>query len=575
MTNVRVLIAILFTMVLLVLAGCSSEEDEVAVDINNELESEAELEENETGEPVEEEMEEVETEDIQLTEYADEIGFTLDSPTKEFFDTETMIDIQGSIEETEDLQGDDIWIIMTRKDGVEGIDSDEFNVHIPIDGGNFSEQLALHHGEGEYEVRVRVPSNKPDEENRYYDVAVFDVMNHDQQIQREIEYTQYGVENEIQMTSPELGWNENDESIYIEGTVPEYHEGEMVLVQVEKEQESRQLIMPIDGDTFSGEVPLYFGEGIHHIRIQTFAGDEDYYYDSAMIYVDNQSSADFAEMEKYNQYIDRGITLQEPTWSKRAIQNEKAYRITGEIDPEAPGADDITHIIVTVENMEEAEAESGYLIPVENYQFDGEAYFRFGPGNYEVLINVPELDQRDQSMFFYEGIMKAEHEVVDIEDERGLLPSRGIESDHPAIIEKAEEITAGLDNERDKAKAIYKFVSQHVAYDVEKAENNLFNLDDSAVSTLNSGVGVCQDYAFLATALFRAIGMESHYVEGYAGERHAWVEVMVDGEWLEMDPTWGAGYVQNGEFVFQYNEDYFDPDQAFLEETHRRDGIMY
>ncbi len=69
--------------------------------------------------------------------------------------------------------------------------------------------------------------------------------------------------------------------------------------------------------------------------------------------------------------------------------------------------------------------------------------------------------------------------------------------------------------------------------------------------------------------------MEAHYVNGDAGERHAWVEVKVDGEWLEMDPTWGAGYIIDGKFQFHYTEDYFDPDPAFLAETHTREGIMY
>lgn len=38
---------------------------------------------------------------------------------------------------------------------------------------------------------------------------------------------------------------------------------------------------------------------------------------------------------------------------------------------------------------------------------------------------------------------------------------------------------------------------------------------------------------------------------------------------------WGAGYVHEGVFHFNYNEDFFDPDPAFLAETHSRDGIVY
>lgn len=572
MTQDRTICIFIITVVFLVIVGCSGSEEDTTVDVKNEEETENQ---EETKEFENEVIEEPAPENIELSDYADEIGFLLDSPLKEMFETETTFDIQGSVEKVEELVSDDIWIIMSRKNGVEELETEDFHYYIPLEEGKFTQTLSLYHGEGEYEVRVRAPSNKSGEEDRYYDVANFDVVNLDKEIEREVEYTQFGLKNDIHLTNPIRGLSDTEESVYIEGTVPKDQRGQMVLVQVEKDHDNRQLIFPIKGDTFAGEVPLYFGEGLHHIRVQTIAEDEDYYYDSVKFYADNQSSTEIAKMEKYNQYISRGVTIDDPSWSKAALQDTLEYSISGEVDLEVSGAEDISHIIVTVENLDEDEAESGYFIPVEDSKFDGEVYFRFGPGNYEVVINVPDLNQQDQSVFYYEGIMKAEHEVVNIDDERGLLPSRGIESDHPKIIDKAKEVTMGLDSDRDKAKAVYQFVAEHVAYDVEKAEYDLFNLDDSALSTLDSGSGVCQDYAFLATALFRAIGMESHYVEGYAGERHAWVEVKVDGEWLEMDPTWGAGYVQNGEFVFQYNEDYFDPDQAFLDETHRRDGIMY
>lgn len=71
---------------------------------------------------------------------------------------------------------------------------------------------------------------------------------------------------------------------------------------------------------------------------------------------------------------------------------------------------------------------------------------------------------------------------------------------------------------------------------------------------LAGGVGVCQDYAHLAVALCRSIGIPSRYVSGYlftrsdatgemAGElarvqTHAWFEAAIPGfGWLPLDPT--------------------------------------
>src|SRR5699024_11929901 len=89
----------------------------------------------------------------------------------------------------------------------------------------------------------------------------------------------------------------------------------------------------------------------------------------------------------------------------------------------------------------------------------------------------------------------------DIENKRDILPSRGTESDDPEIVEKAEEVTEGLQDDREKAKAIYEYVAKHTDYDGEKYEEDVFDLDDSAIETLESGVGICQDYTFLTTAL--------------------------------------------------------------------------
>src|SRR5690625_6164817 len=124
-------------------------------------------------------------------------------------------------------------------------------------------------------------------------------------------------------------------------------------------------------------------------------------------------------------------------------------------------------MIVNVNHLEENQ-EYQYLISVKDYEFSVDAYFRFGQGDYEVIISIPDIEQEDQSMFYYTSVAKVNQEVIDIEDERGQLPAWGIESDHPLIIEKAEAITAGLDQEREKAKAIYEFVAKHVTYDVEK-----------------------------------------------------------------------------------------------------------
>lgn len=71
----------------------------------------------------------------------------------------------------------------------------------------------------------------------------------------------------------------------------------------------------------------------------------------------------------------------------------------------------------------------------------------------------------------------------------------------------------------------------------------------SAVEALDAGQGVCQDFAHVAVAVLRRIGIPARYVSGYLhpipepeigeivdGQSHAWIEVWTGG-WWELDPT--------------------------------------
>ena len=77
----------------------------------------------------------------------------------------------------------------------------------------------------------------------------------------------------------------------------------------------------------------------------------------------------------------------------------------------------------------------------------------------------------------------------------------------------------------------------------------------TVADVLAQGTGVCQDYAHVALALYRSLGVPARYVSGYlyaqdasSGDRplgdevnvstHAWVEVMIPGYgWWGLDPT--------------------------------------
>src|SRR5690625_4656336 len=94
-----------------------------------------------------------------------------------------------------------------------------------------------------------------------------------------------------------------------------------------------------------GEVPLYFGKRPHKVRVQTYDEEEELYFEAATMYADNQSDIAFAPFEKYNEYIDRGIQLDEPTLLKEAVHTEQAFPIVGSIDETMPNADQVTSMM--------------------------------------------------------------------------------------------------------------------------------------------------------------------------------------------------------------------------------------
>jgi transglutaminase-like putative cysteine protease len=86
-----------------------------------------------------------------------------------------------------------------------------------------------------------------------------------------------------------------------------------------------------------------------------------------------------------------------------------------------------------------------------------------------------------------------------------------------------------------------------------------------------AGRGVCQDYAHLALAVLRAMGLPARYVSGYlypaagtdspvgataTGEGHAWVEFW-SGDWIAADPT-SLAAVRERHVVVARGRDYAD-----------------
>ena len=122
----------------------------------------------------------------------------------------------------------------------------------------------------------------------------------------------------------------------------------------------------------------------------------------------------------------------------------------------------------------------------------------------------------------------------------------------PAMAAEAQEVVAGIDDTTARVSSIMDFVHGSMAY-VPGATT--IGVDPSEVWEARKGV--CQDYAHLAIALLRSVGIPSRYVSGYfyaadpsvgsspdgaeiVVQTHAWVEAAIPGfGWWACDPTNG------------------------------------
>ena len=92
--------------------------------------------------------------------------------------------------------------------------------------------------------------------------------------------------------------------------------------------------------------------------------------------------------------------------------------------------------------------------------------------------------------------------------------------------------TYGKYTDYDKEAAVHDALLDSVVYDKNAPMNQ------SAYSALVNGRTVCAGYARAFQYILQQLGIPCYYVEGYAGENHAWNIVKLDDGYYNVDTTW-------------------------------------
>lgn len=173
-----------------------------------------------------------------------------------------------------------------------------------------------------------------------------------------------------------------------------------------------------------------------------------------------------------------------------------------------------------------------------------------GPGAYSVQVLENAYDN------MYALVLSQELQVASVDEFLPYLYPNQLSwfTQDSAAVRLGMELSEQSSSDMDYVTRVYRYVTDRIAYDQKLAQNPPVDYVPSPDATLQSGKGICFDYASLMTALLRSQGIPTKLVVGYSGQLyHAWISVYLeetgwmdktiyfDGtSWVLVDPTLAA-----------------------------------
>lgn len=187
----------------------------------------------------------------------------------------------------------------------------------------------------------------------------------------------------------------------------------------------------------------------------------------------------------------------------------------------------------------------------------------FTSGNGTYIVSAFEHIGGDQYVSLFS-------EIVDVTLENDFLPYLypnqyvNFTADSKTV-KKAAEITKDASTDLELLTTVYHYVISHIVYDDKKAATVEIGYLPDIDETLETGTGICFDYAAVMAAMLRSQGVPCKMAIGYSSDvKHAWIDVYIEGqgwvdkaiefngeEWKLLDPTF-ASYNEDDETVKEY-----------------------
>lgn len=191
---------------------------------------------------------------------------------------------------------------------------------------------------------------------------------------------------------------------------------------------------------------------------------------------------------------------------------------------------------------------------VYTYDLHGNGYEVFplssGNGDYEVTI-YENISGTNYSTCLYEKVSA----TITDEFTPFLYPNQYVNfSADSRVVAKGAELAATAASDLEVITNIYDYITANITYDYAKASDPPTGYTSDVDAILDSGTGICLDYAAVMTSMLRSQRIPTRLEVGYAQDAyHAWISVYTeetgwlngiiefDGKvWTLVDPTFGA-----------------------------------
>ncbi|MCD7744819.1 MAG: transglutaminase-like domain-containing protein [Lachnospiraceae bacterium] len=170
-----------------------------------------------------------------------------------------------------------------------------------------------------------------------------------------------------------------------------------------------------------------------------------------------------------------------------------------------------------------------------------------GDGSYVIIAYENIGDDQYTTLFSQPLEVELESEFLPF-----LYPNQYVNfTEDSEAVALAAELSGDAETDLDALNSIYDYVISHVSYDDEKAATVETGYLPDIDETLETGKGICFDYASLTCAMLRSLSIPARLAIGYVSEvRHAWIDVYIESrgwvenaiqfsgdEWTLLDPT--------------------------------------